>query len=391
MLNKKKATKAKEAYSKKLQDSSDTSGEKSSGNESERIFPFSEQRLYVINRSGTGDVSYLLVKENFSAVLSYRVHADKWQQTVDLVDFGVVTLGKYIYVIGGLHKLRKVCVDRVLRFDPATATWTECCCLLAARSKFGVCTLRGKIYVCGGEKDGGKTTSSCEMFDPETNSWTKCGMLLQPRSSPACVAYGDTIICAGGCYNEKAHNNFWIYERHKWQEMDQHYPLRLPYSLQRCAVVHAQSTMYFIGGASSKMQKGLDNAGEETPLEMAITERRMFSYSTRVSAGDAPDKGQQLDMITPWSFKLPPLLYARQNAGAVIVGQNIHVIGGTTVESGDTITVPERFDLVRGEWTRDMPLKNCDVSNVICFLMEVPKVPMSERKLMQNRLKWVMW
>ncbi|KAH9507428.1 hypothetical protein Btru_058059 [Bulinus truncatus] len=139
------------------------------------------------------------------------------------------------------------------------------------------------------------------------------------------------------------------------------------------------------------MQKGLDNAGEETPLEMALTERRMFSYSTRVSAGDAPDKGQQLDMITPWSFKLPPLLYARQNAGAVIVGQNIHVIGGTTVESGDTATVPERFDLVRGEWTRGTPLKNCDVSNVSCFLMEVPKVLMSERKLMQNRLKWVMW
>ncbi|KAH9507435.1 hypothetical protein Btru_058072 [Bulinus truncatus] len=373
MLNKKKATKAKEEYSKKLQDSSNTSGEKSSGNESERIFPFSEQRLYVINKSGTGDVSYLLVKENFSAVLSYRVHADKWQQTVDLVDFGVVTLGKYIYVIGGFHKLRKVCVDRVMRFDPATATWTECCCLLAARSKFGVCTLRGKIYVCGGEKDGGKTTASCEMYDPETNSWTKCGMLCcslvlaqpaLPMVTPSFVPEGVTTkkrtIISGFMKDTSGR---------RWTN----------------TTLSDYRTVY--RGASSRMQKGLDNAGEETPLEMALTERRMFSCNTEVSAGRRP-VGAATGHDHALELQVTSLALCQTKCRR---GQNIHVIGGTTVESGDTATVPERFDLVRRKWTRGTPLKNCDVSQRELLSHGSPKVLMSERKLMQNRLNWVMW
>ncbi|KAI8738716.1 kelch protein 8 [Biomphalaria glabrata] len=351
------------------------------------VVPFTENRLYVINKSGTGDVCYLLVKEKFSAILSYHVHTERWAKTVNLSDFGVVALGKFVYVIGGFHKLRNTCVNKVRRFDPAEVTWSHCANLLTARCKFGVCTFRGKIFVCGGEKDG-KITSGCEMYDPEADIWTKCEKLIQPRSSPACTALGDVIVCAGGYFNGQIHDNFWIYDRNRWQELGSHSPIKLPYCLQKCAVTLAGDTpgLFFVGGASSKVQKGMDNSGEETPVNMAYTERRIFS-----SNADVTVKGQQFNSFSMWNTAFPPMFCARHNAGAVAIGQNIHVIGGTTVETGDHVTVAERFDLNRGEWTKDFTLKNCDVSNVSCLLMEVSKTPMSERKMMQQRLKWIMW
>ena len=77
--------------------------------------PRTEQRLYVINRAGTGEASYLLLAGDHSAIASYRVHTETWRHTYDVTDFGVVALGKSLYVIGGFHKGKKTCLNRVLR------------------------------------------------------------------------------------------------------------------------------------------------------------------------------------------------------------------------------------------------------------------------------------
>lgn len=370
----------------------DSNGASSGGaqSENEREAPFTEYRMYVINRAGTGEASYLLLKENFSTILSYRVHTEKWRQTQGLQDFSVLVLGNYIYVLGGYHKVQRVCLDRVMRYEPRSDQWSECRNMLVARCKFGVCVLSKKIFVCGGQRSDGKQTGSCEMYDPETDTWTKCGMLLAPRSDTACAAYGQEVLCAGGCHNGKVHNNLWVYEQHTWQEIDRHYPHVLPYSLQKCAVAAVKNTLYFIGGSSSKDSHIEDGSGEKVAVTLLQTERRMFSYTTQISAGEARNKGSQLDLISPWNLKLPPMIHGRQNAGAVTIGQKIHVVGGTSVETGDPVIKSEHFDLIRGTWHEDFVLKNCDVSNVSCLLVEVPKIPFKDRRIMQ-RLKWVMW
>ncbi|XP_059155491.1 kelch-like protein 40b [Physella acuta] len=134
-----------------------------------------ERRLYVVSRTGSGEVSYLLLTENFSAIVSYRVHIEKWQQTYGVADFGVVALGKSIYILGGFDKVQGRCLTRVVRYNPCTDEWFECRSMSVARCKFGVCVVKGRIFVCGGETDDGKVTGSCEIYDPETNLWSKCG------------------------------------------------------------------------------------------------------------------------------------------------------------------------------------------------------------------------
>ena len=69
------ATSAPSTYTP-LSDVTDASGSSyddgTAENGSTREFPVTEQRLYVINRSGTGEASYLLLTEDARRILSYR-------------------------------------------------------------------------------------------------------------------------------------------------------------------------------------------------------------------------------------------------------------------------------------------------------------------------------
>ncbi|GFR59644.1 kelch-like protein 9 [Elysia marginata] len=271
-----------------------------------------------------------------------------------------------------------------------------------------------------GERSDGKVTASSEVYDPATDTWNKCGMLLAPRANCACAGYGRELLCAGGFHGGAAHNNLWIYEHHRWQEMDEDYPHRLPYNLDKCAIATVANTFFFIGGVStieskSKSEKDKNktegsssifhgtsrgnnnqnfNNNNNNTLKVPAaskspergqkkvrfqTQRKVFSYTTQISAGEKIRHGQQPDLISPWNFKLPPMIHARHSAGAVAVGHKIHVVGGTSVETGQMVQVSETFDLLKGIWEEDFTLRKCDVSNVCCVLLEVPKIPPSDR------------
>ncbi|GFO00692.1 kelch-like protein 9 [Plakobranchus ocellatus] len=255
------------------------------------------------------------------------------------------------------------------------------------------------VSYIGGERSDGKITATSEVYDPATDTWSRCGMLLAPRANCACAGYGSEILCAGGFHGGAAHNNLWIYEDHRWQEMDEDYPHLLPCNLDKCAIATVGSTFYFIGGVASLEVKqkpqndknyDLNNSNhidhnyyssnnvhnkfsnsadtrripatsksvEKNQRKVRFqTQRRMFSYTTQISAGDKTRHGQQPDLISPWNFKLPPMIHARHSAGAVAVGHKIHVVGGTSVETGQTIRVSETFDLVKGIWEEDFTLR----------------------------------
>lgn len=431
------ATSAPSTYTP-LSDFTDASGSSyddgPAENGTNREFPVTEQRLYVINRAGTGEASYLLLTQDARRILSYRVHTERWRVTEGVMNFGAVVVGTHIYIMGGFHKGMALCINRVFKYDACEGDWTECSSMVQARAKFGACVVDGKIFVCGGERSDGKITASCEVYDPTTDSWSKCGMLLAPRANCACVGYGRELLCAGGFYGGTAHNNLWIYEHHKWHEMDEDYPHRLPYNLDKCAIATVGNTFFFIGGvtpiesksksendrhksgphgnifnsnSSSSNNNNNNNTDNSKNNSLKVpaaskgpershkkvrfqTQRKVFSYSTQISAGEKIRHGQQPDLISPWNFKLPPLIHPRHSAGAVTIGHRIHVVGGTSVETGQMVQVSETFDLLKGMWEEDFTLRKCDVSNVCCVLLEVPKIPPSER-MNKYRLRWVMW
>ncbi|KAK7502665.1 hypothetical protein BaRGS_00006240 [Batillaria attramentaria] len=345
-----------------------------------------EQRMYVINRAGSGEASYLILSPDRQQIVSYRLRTEIWKPIVDVTNFGMTVLQNHLYIIGGFDRRRAKHLSKVVRFDPSEGTWSTCASMNIARAKFGVCTMGGQIYVCGGEKSDGRVTGSCEVYDPESDCWTKSGMLPQPRANHVCAAHRHEIYCAGGYYGNTSHKNLWIYEDHRWGEVDEHYPHLLPNSLDRCAVAVQDNTFYFLGGVVSKAR-----GNGERP--MFFTDRRAFAYTTSISAMTTR-KGSDLpptsDLISPWNFKLSPMIHARHSAGAVAMGYKIYVVGGTSLETGEQVRIAEYLDTRTGIWEEDFNFRKGDVSNVVCTLLSVPKIPPGERK-MAYRLKWVMW
>lgn len=78
------------------------------------------------------------------------------------------------------------------------------------------------------------------------------------------------------------------------------------YKIDRCV---------FITGVSSRIDKPRKQYS-------FMTERRMYSYTTSVSAMSRTEHGTNIvgEMISPWGNQLPTMTYGRHSAGAVVLG-----------------------------------------------------------------------
>ncbi|KAJ4909940.1 F-box/kelch-repeat protein [Raphanus sativus] len=85
---------------------------------------------------------------------------------------GLVTLGSYIYNIGGpINDGDEEHSSSVLIFDSSSNTWREGPSMLVKRRYPGASVLDGKIYVAGGCKDCSSSSEWMEVFDPKKQNW----------------------------------------------------------------------------------------------------------------------------------------------------------------------------------------------------------------------------
>lgn len=70
--------------------------------------------------------------------------------------------------------------------------------MLERRYSFGVATLNGKIYACGGMSSNRLKLSSVEVYDPITKLWTLGASMQEPRSFFGMVSYVDKLWAIGG-------------------------------------------------------------------------------------------------------------------------------------------------------------------------------------------------
>lgn len=343
----------------------------------------SQQRLYIISRSGSGEAQYVLLNDKRTEIESYGVKYETWKVIKNVSDFGVAVVDNVLYVIGGYDVINCRHLHRVLKYDPYDFSWRECSPLMKARAKFGVCVLDGKIYVCGGERSDGRVSCSCEIYDPETDRWAESGLLAAPRKNHCCTVFESDMYCAGGDFGTRSHDNLWIYENNHWEELDVDYPLSMPKCIDRFAMCSAGRKIYFIGGVSSKVTSG------DTKF---TTERGIFSYSHNISA-KRPSKshlhGLQGDIISPWSTRYPSMVRPRMNCAAHVVGQKIYVFGGSHLETGQDVRVCECFDIEKGQWEDEFHFRKGDLTSVLTAVLEVPRRHDADK--IKYYLKWVMW
>lgn len=74
-----------------------------------------QQRLYIINRSGSGEAQYVLLNQQRTGIDSYGVRYETWRLTKNVADFGVAVIDNVLYVIGGYDKINCRPLHRVVK------------------------------------------------------------------------------------------------------------------------------------------------------------------------------------------------------------------------------------------------------------------------------------
>ncbi|CAJ2648701.1 unnamed protein product [Trifolium pratense] len=133
-----------------------------------------------------------------------------------LKDFSMVSLGDFIYIIGGqichkekvhfnndstefLDKGIKV-LPSVLRYNIRTNQWFICAPLSVARYDFACTVCDNKIYVAGGKSKVASTRgiSSAELYDPDIDTWTPLPNLHILRYKCLGVTWKNKVYIVGG-------------------------------------------------------------------------------------------------------------------------------------------------------------------------------------------------
>ncbi|CAL1283238.1 unnamed protein product, partial [Larinioides sclopetarius] len=107
-----------------------------------------------------------------------------------------ISLGKYIYVIGGTDVLLPI--SSCCRFDTEEMKFEEMSPMHEMRCFLCAVEVNGKIYAIGGydQNDGRSETAEC--FVPENNQWTYVASMNFKRSDAGSCHLRNRIIVAGG-------------------------------------------------------------------------------------------------------------------------------------------------------------------------------------------------
>ncbi|XP_022795517.1 kelch-like protein 17 [Stylophora pistillata] len=131
----------------------------------------------------------------FNLDTNFTTRSKDWVTTIRTC---LVTLGQYIYVIGGTKSDVDI-VAHCSRYDIVENTWQKLTNLRLARFRaLGVAT-QEKIYVGGGWLDfGGEITNTCEVYSVITDEWHLMGGLTVPRDIGNMLSIDESLYALGG-------------------------------------------------------------------------------------------------------------------------------------------------------------------------------------------------
>ena len=109
----------------------------------------------------------------------------------------IAVIEEKIYVSGGRLGSFARNLSENEEYDPRTDTWAKKAHLPTPRSGIAAATVKGRIYVFGGEETGG-TFDTNERYSPGTDSWETIPRLPTARHGLGAVALGDRIYTLAG-------------------------------------------------------------------------------------------------------------------------------------------------------------------------------------------------
>ncbi len=247
--------------------------------------------------------------ENGSGDLDvHEVYNPAWDQWVTATPrpaaargAGAAGLDGMMYVAGGCNGASAL--NRVDVFDTETGAWQVAAPLPEPLCGLALVAWGGELYAFGGW-DGAQVRETLFVFDPQTGAWSQAASMPAPRAFMGAVAVNDAIYLFGGDDGRDQRADAWVYrpDEDAWGEA-----LAMPRPGSGLSLAADAGSIYIIGGGEGE---------EDYP-------RERFDLATQSwSTLDAPRRG-------PW-----------HHASAVMIGPNLHIVGGW---GGDYLAIHEVY------------------------------------------------
>lgn len=239
-------------------------------------------------------------------------------------EVGAARIRNRIYVVGGFIESGGT-TRNVARYNIGTDRWKRIRPLPIAVNHSGVTSLRGGLFVLGGQGPrGGRDDAKSRRlyrYNPKRNRWRRLPDAPTARSALALAPIGRRLYAAGGTTEQSGEvRRLEIYdvERRRWRRGPP-----MPTGRNHVAAAAVGPRLYVIGGRPGPIN------GNQTTVE---------SFK--------PGSG--------WRSE-PPLTTARSGHAAAVVDRRIVVFGGEElVEGGETIGEVELLAPGRDAW-RSLP------------------------------------
>jgi serine protease len=223
-------------------------------------------------------------------------------------------------------------------YDPAANTWTSLGNSNTTGEDFGKGVINGKIYIFGGTQYGeGGSSSSADVYDPVANTWSTIGSLNTDRASNGGEALAGKLYAFGGESDRQiplVRQDAEVYDpaTDSWSFL----PLLLNqprFNLQATAV---GNSIYVMGGTNlsgvvSNINESYDLGIPSAPVDVSATADNLLAlvaFTAPVSNGGSP--------ITGYTVTSYPAGGTDSNAGSLSTN---HTITGLTAYTTYSFTV----------------------------------------------------
>jgi len=129
----------------------------------------------------------------------YDPQSDTWTNKCPMPScrssHGMATVGRFVYVFGGVYLGVLKSVDR---YDTKLDKWKSMSPMHIPRTYLGAAVLGGCIYVIGGQSRTYSVLCSMERYDPERNTWETMPWMRAGRFHGAAATLDGFIYVAGG-------------------------------------------------------------------------------------------------------------------------------------------------------------------------------------------------
>lgn len=217
------------------------------------------------------------------------------------------------------------------------ARWQSLAPMPVARSRHGAALLGERIYVAGGESEGGALLDHLDAYDFTANRWVSLTPLPQAASNLAAAALGDALYVAGGTLpaasgeeSPPLNGRLWRYDPgvDQWADAGP-----LPAPVAGAALAAGEDALYLVGGWDGQAMRD-----------------EVWRYKP---PNDAGEDGDGNPAVGSWEL-VDHIPVPRAFLGAAAIGDALFVIGG--FDGQRELARADAFNLAQGTWRALAPM-----------------------------------